>query len=238
MIRSGIRSAFLLRTTNSNTAPAPYFTSMATQKDFVLKVLVLGDPATGKTSIIKRYVSSLFSSHHKTTIGVDFQLKQLKVDNTMVRLQLWDIAGQDRFGAIARVYYKDATGAMLVWDMSRPSTFQTIAKWKREIDSKVKLANGSPLPVILCANKCDIETAEIKDPAYLDEYCEQNGFVGWFETSAKTNHNIDKAARTLVSTILTHKDDLFGKPKVKTNTLDLNNSGQGGANQQQQGSCC
>jgi Ras-related protein Rab-32 len=213
-------------------------TPMATQKDFVLKVLVLGDPATGKTSIIKRYVSSLFSSHHKTTIGVDFQLKQLKVDNTMVRLQLWDIAGQDRFGAIARVYYKDATGAMLVWDMSRPSTFQTIAKWKREIDSKVKLANGSPLPVILCANKCDIETAEIKDPAYLDEYCEQNGFVGWFETSAKTNHNIDKAARTLVSTILTHKDDLFGKPKVKTNTLDLNNSGQNGAAQQQQGSCC
>jgi len=207
------------------------------QKDFVLKVLVLGDPATGKTSIIKRYVSSLFSSHHKTTIGVDFQLKQLKVDNTMVRLQLWDIAGQDRFGAIARVYYKDATGAMLVWDMSRPSTFQTIAKWKREIDSKVKLANGKPLPVILCANKCDIETAEIKDPAFLDDYCEQNGFVGWFETSAKTNHNIDKAARTLVSTILTHKHDLFGKPKA-TNKVDLNRQSNGAPPQQQgRGGC-
>ena len=92
---------------------------------------------------------------------------------------------------------------------------------------------------MLLANKCDIETAEIKDPAFLDDYCEQNGFVGWFETSAKTNHNIDKAARTLVSTILTHKDDLFGKPKTAATSngqkVDLN---QQSAGAQQQGSCC
>jgi Ras-related protein Rab-32 len=148
-----------------------------------------------------RYVHNFFSGHHKTTVGVDFHLKQLIVNDKTVRLQLWDIAGQDRFSAINKVYYKDAVGAFLVYDLSRSTTFDGVAKWKEEIDSKVFLPNNQPIPVVLLANKNDLENVTV-DANKLDAYCKEHNYAGWFDTSAKTNVNIDKAAKFLVEHIL------------------------------------
>jgi Ras-related protein Rab-32 len=112
-------------------------------KEYLFKVLVVGDIGTGKTSIIKRYVHSIFSNHYKATIGVDFALKMINLDNeTVVRLQLWDIAGQERFGNMTRVYYKEALGALIVFDVTRVSTFEAVQKWKNDIDSKVLGPDG------------------------------------------------------------------------------------------------
>lgn len=169
-------------------------------KEYLFKVLVVGDIGTGKTSIIKRYVHNIFSNHYKATIGVDFALKVINIGtDIVVRLQLWDIAGQERFGNMTRVYYKEAVGAIIVFDVTRVSTFEAVQKWKNDIDNKVQMPNGDKVPVILLANKCDLaKEGLVRNSQQMDKYCEDKGFVGWFETSAKDNTNIEDACNYLV----------------------------------------
>ncbi|ELR24994.1 lightoid family protein [Acanthamoeba castellanii str. Neff] len=168
--------------------------------EYLYKVLVVGDMGTGKTAIIRRYVNNMYSDSYKSTIGVDFALKEINWDSkTLVRLQLWDIAGQERYGNMTRVYYKEAVGAFVVFDITRNSSFEAVKKWKQDIDSKVTL-HDQPIPVVLLANKCDL----VKNPCneeVMNEYCREHGFAAWFTTSAKENVNVDEAVTALVSAI-------------------------------------
>ncbi|RWS20362.1 ras-related protein Rab-32-like isoform X2, partial [Leptotrombidium deliense] len=136
-------------------------------------------------------------------IGVDFALKVLNWDeNTIIRLQLWDIAGQERFGSMTRIYFKDAVGAFICCDVSRPRTFEAVTNWKRDLDSKVTLADGSNIPCILLANKCDLPKEEpFLNASFIDKYCQENGFIGWYFTSAKENINVEESASFLVSEV-------------------------------------
>lgn len=182
---------------------------MAAQEDYTpVKVLVLGDPETGKTSLIKRLVHDRFHAKYKASTGVQFFLHEVNVNDQIVRLQLWDMAGhENRVGKIAKAYYQDAFGAIVVYDVTRPTTFDTVADWKKEIDDNVKLPNGDPLPVILVGNKFDLETARA-DELELDKYCAERGFVQWFDVSAKTGYRVDETVRCLAQSVL-EKDDIF-----------------------------
>lgn len=162
-----------------------------------LKILVVGDPETGKTSLIKQLVQKKFQPKYKTSASVEFYLYD--------RLQLWDVG--NKIGAIAKAYYGDACGAIIVYDVTRPSTFDTVVAWKQDIDSKVKLPNGDPLPVLLVGNKVDLETAQC-DRDQLDRFCAEYGFVNWFDASAKTGEQVVDAAAYLSECVLQH-DDVF-----------------------------
>jgi len=172
------------------------------KEQHLYKVLVIGDYAVGKTSIIKRYCEGYFTPNYKLTIGVDFAVKTIEwSEKTRVSLQLWDVAGHERFGTMTRVYYKYAIAAIIVFDLSRPATFEAVTKWKEDVNSKVVLANNEPIPLLLLANKCDIPGASVDKDA-LDKFAKDNGFIGWYPTSAQDNVNIDDAMHFLVSKIL------------------------------------
>uniref|UniRef100_A0A8C0N4B8 Dipeptidyl peptidase 1 n=1 Tax=Canis lupus familiaris TaxID=9615 RepID=A0A8C0N4B8_CANLF len=118
--------------------------------------------------------------------------------------------GQERFGNMTRVYYREAMGAFIVFDVTRPATFEAVTKWKNDLDSKLSLPNGKPVSVVLLANKCDQgKDVLINNGLKMDQFCKEHGFVGWFETSAKENINIDEASRCLVKHILANECDLM-----------------------------
>lgn len=92
--------------------------ALGVEHEYLWKVLVVGDVACGKTSLIKRIVHNIFSHNYKATVGVDFALKVVKWDDrTVVRVQMWDVAGQERFGCMTHTYYKDGLGAFVVCDV-------------------------------------------------------------------------------------------------------------------------
>ncbi|GFW51135.1 ras-related protein Rab-32 [Trichonephila clavipes] len=195
--------------------------SSPNKHEHLYKILVIGELGTGKTSIIKRYVHQFFSQNYRATIGVDFALKVLNWDmNTLIRLQLWDIAGQERFGNMTRVYYKEAVGAFIVFDANRSATFDAVVRWKTDLDTKVSLPDGSKIPCVLLANKCDLPPeGPVANPASMDEFCKEKGFSGWFLTSAKDNVNVDEASRFLVRKILESQDSIVADETSNDTTV-------------------
>lgn len=174
----------------------------------VLKVLVVGEMGTGKTSLIRQYVQGFFSEFYKTTIGVDFATKEIEWDEKItISLQLWDIAGQERYGNMTRVYYQEAVAAFVVFDVTRLQSLDMVKEWKKDLDSKVFTSEEQPIPCLLLGNKIDLcnEGKWTKTPEEMEEFCKENKFLKFFETSARSRTNVEEAARYLVKYIMDNK---------------------------------
>ena len=200
----------------------------------ILKVLVVGEMGTGKTSIIRQYVQGFFSEFYKTTIGVDFANKDLPWDeNTKISLQLWDIAGQERYGNMTHVYYQEAVGAFVVFDITRAASLEMVVEWKKDIDSKVFTSEDKPIPCLLLGNKIDLcpDGKWAKTKEQMDAFVEENKFIGYFETSARNGTNISAATDFLVKHIM---DNKIEPNSPKDEGVDLTAPPQ----QRRSGGCC
>lgn len=182
-----------------------------------LKVIIIGNIAMGKTSIIERYVKGTFLNNYKSTIGVGNETKHYQYDpQTLLQINLWDIAGQERFDSLAPIYYRDADGAIIVHDIQQPDQIDSVRKWKKKLDT-VLLDQGSPsIPVVLFFNKIDLNRQWLNEPDQQEQVrvlCEETGILDYFLTSAKENTQIEGGFRQLFTRIIgmnNHRERVTG----------------------------
>ncbi|CAH0559893.1 unnamed protein product [Brassicogethes aeneus] len=189
------------------------------KNEFNLKFVVIGDFGVGKTSIINRYVDGEFSQKYCITIGADFSLKTIEWDDdTRIFLQLWDIAGHEKFSSLTGVFYRHSVGAAIVFDLTRPETFNSVPQWLNDLRRKTQLPDGKNIPVVILANKGDMTVDTM--PQEITDFCENNNILAWYITSAKSNIQIDEAMIRLIMESLNPIEIEY--TKVDNNIIKLN----------------
>ncbi|EGB07234.1 GTPase [Aureococcus anophagefferens] len=164
--------------------------------DLQIKLLMIGDSAVGKTSLLLRYANDTFSSTFITTIGIDFKIKTINLDGKRVKLQIWDTAGQEQFRTITRSYFRGAQGIVLVYDITDRGTFNSVRSWMAQINEH---ADGQ-VNKILVGNKCDNSSARKVSADEGRKLADEYG-VRFIETSAKQNVNVTEAFRAIAQQV-------------------------------------
>ncbi|KAA6383549.1 MAG: putative Ras family GTPase [Streblomastix strix] len=162
---------------------------------FRIKVISMGEPGVGKSCLIKRYCEKKFVSKYISTIGIDFGMKPVMVDSLDVRVNLFDLAGGDHYLEIRNEFYKEAEGAILVFDVNSKSSFVGLEKW---LDEAQKYGAKDYI-AILCGNKTDIKKRVVSEQE-AQSWASSKGFR-YFETSANTGDGVDQAFTFLINTV-------------------------------------
>ncbi len=165
------------------------------------KIVLVGDGAVGKTSLRKQYLGQGFDTDYLSTMGADFALHDTTIENTQIRWQIWDLAGQPVFKDVVRAYYTKIFGGVLVYDVTRRQTFENVEKWLNDMWSHS--GREKNVPVVLIANKIDLreEGAESVSSDEGKALAEKVG-VFFLETSAKSGDGVDAAFAKLGNLIL------------------------------------
>ncbi|KAL4224034.1 Ras-related protein Rab-35 [Mactra antiquata] len=174
---------------------------MAREYDHLFKLLIIGDSGVGKSSLLLRFSDNTFSGTYITTIGVDFKIRTIDVNNEKVKLQIWDTAGQERFRTITSTYYRGTHGVVVVYDVSSGESFANVKRWLHEIDTNCDVVNR-----ILVGNKDDDPDRKVVLTQDAERFAEQMG-IQLFETSAKENKNVEEMFVAITKLVLQTKKE-------------------------------
>jgi len=168
-------------------------------REFVFKITVLGEAAVGKTSLINMFCEGTFQEDYKPTLGANIIRKDVNLEKAKIRLIMWDLAGQEKYSVIRSMYFQGCVGALLVYDVSRYNTFESISsKWLRDFKKYVRKEGV----IILIGNKIDLEEERAVPTEKGEELAKKINANHFIETSAKRGENIEEAFLLLVKQIL------------------------------------
>lgn len=156
-------------------------------KIFQFKLVLLGESAVGKSSLVLRFVKGQFLDYQESTIGAAFLTQTVCLNDTTVKFEIWDTAGQERYHSLAPMYYRGAQAAIVVYDITSYDSFDRAKKWVKELQRQ-----GNPNIVIaLAGNKVDLASKRTVEIEESQAYAEENGIL-FMETSAKTAANVNE----------------------------------------------
>ena len=186
------------------------------KKESLYKILILGDSTVGKTCFLTRYADNTFQENQMATLGVDYKLKNVKMEYVnILKLQIWDTAGQDLFHFLTINYFKGAHGIILLYDITTQSSFDNVSKWIKQIKEDA----SEKVVIILVGNKIDLEHKRAIPTEEGEKIAEDFGLI-FFECSAKTGKNINEAFNELIKKTVAN----FSKPAGKGQKLKQNRS--------------
>ena len=188
---------------------------MSTEYDHLIKILMIGDSGVGKTCLLLRYTEDTFNSTHLATIGIDFKLKMMKMNEKTFKLQIWDTAGQERFRTITQTYYRGAMGIVLAYDCTSEFSFNNMKNWVDQI----KLFSRSDVALVLIANKSDSPSRLISFDQGK-ELADELG-IAFYETSAKKNVNVQEVFEHIAGTVVSNKLDDHNRQSIHLSTADI-----------------
>ena len=168
-----------------------------------LKIIVIGNSNTGKTSFVNKWTKGTFSDVYKATIVSEFSYKIFQYKNKSYRIQLWDLAGQDKNTHITKIFSKNSHGCIVLCDITNKETLNDTLKWKDSVDESTRFIDGEILPSVLVQNKIDlVEEDALKDEEEIKKFAEDNKFIGYFRTSVKMGVGVDECMEFLITSIL------------------------------------
>eukprot|EP00299_Pterocystis_sp_00344_P010431 c4658_g1_i1.p1 GENE.c4658_g1_i1~~c4658_g1_i1.p1 ORF type:complete len:250 (+),score=52.58 c4658_g1_i1:623-1372(+) len=180
------------------------------------KVVVLGDTGVGKTCLLQTYVNSEFTTLFKPTIGADFLTKELIVGDRNVGLQIWDTAGMERFHSLAVPFYRGAEACLLVYDITNLESFKNLAKWRQNMLSNTKTADGTEVCFVVIGTKLDLEQNRAVPKRDAEAYAQTLG-MPYFEVSSMNNINVELAFQEIAIRTRDQADKIelnFGAPTI------------------------